>query len=96
MNQKILWGLYKGLLVTGGISAILIFAIIYFFIGLEHVISDSTLFVITFNGMDLFICAIIGLLVTGLLVVITEYYTGTDYYPVNLLQVHPNLDMQQI
>ena len=74
--------LYKGLLVTGGISSILIFAIIYFFIGLEHVISDSTLFVITFNGMDLFICAIIGLLVTGLLVVITEYYTGTDYYPV--------------
>ena len=81
-SENIMGALYKGLLVTGGISAILIFAIIYFFIGLEHVISDSTLFVITFNGMDLFICAIIGLLVTGLLVVITEYYTGTDYYPV--------------
>jgi len=81
-SDNIMGALYKGLLVTGGISAILIFAIIYFFIGLEHVISDSTLFVITFNGMDLFICAIIGLLVTGLLVVITEYYTGTDYYPV--------------
>ena len=81
-SENIMGALYKGLLVTGGISSILIFAIIYFFIGLEHVISDSTLFVITFNGMDLFICAIIGLLVTGLLVVITEYYTGTDYYPV--------------
>ncbi len=81
-SENIMGALYRGLLVTGGISAILIFAIIYFFIGLEHVISDSTLFVITFNGMDLFICAIIGLLVTGLLVVITEYYTGTDYYPV--------------
>ena len=81
-SENIMGALYKGLLVTGGISAILIFSIIYFFIGLEHVISDSTLFVITFNGMDLFICAIIGLLVTGLLVVITEYYTGTDYYPV--------------
>ena len=81
-SENIMGALYKGLLVTGVISTVLIFAIIYFFIGLEHVISDSTLFVITFDGMDLFICAIIGLLVTGLLVVITEYYTGTDYYPV--------------
>ncbi len=81
-SENIMGALYKGLIVTGLISAALIFAIIYFSIGLEHVISDSTLFVITFNGMDLFICSIIGLLVTGLLVVITEYYTSTDFYPV--------------
>ena len=81
-SENIMGALYKGLIVTGLISAILIFGIIYFSIGLNHVISDSTLFVITFNGMDLFICSVIGLVVTGLLVVITEYYTSTDYNPV--------------
>ena len=36
----------------------------------------------TFNGMNLYICGIIGLIITGLLIWITEYYTGTDYKPV--------------
>ncbi|MDG2535556.1 sodium-translocating pyrophosphatase [Sphingomonas sp. HITSZ_GF] len=35
-----------------------------------------------FTGMSLFICMMIGLAVTGLLVWITEYYTGTNYRPV--------------
>lgn len=35
-----------------------------------------------FTGMDLFWCMMIGLGVTGLLVWITEYYTGTNYRPV--------------
>ena len=35
-----------------------------------------------FTGMDLFWCMLIGLAVTGLLVWITEYYTGTNYRPV--------------
>jgi K(+)-stimulated pyrophosphate-energized sodium pump len=34
------------------------------------------------HGMDLFWCALIGLAVTGALVWITEYYTGTNYRPV--------------
>ncbi|MBO9624106.1 MAG: sodium-translocating pyrophosphatase [Sphingomonas sp.] len=36
----------------------------------------------SFTGWDLFICMMIGLAVTGLLVWITEYYTGTNYRPV--------------
>jgi K(+)-stimulated pyrophosphate-energized sodium pump len=36
----------------------------------------------TFSGMSLFICALIGLVVTGLIVWVTEYYTGTGYRPV--------------
>lgn len=35
-----------------------------------------------FTGMDLFWCSMIGLLVTALIVWITEYYTGTNYRPV--------------
>ena len=35
-----------------------------------------------FTGMDLFWCMMIGLAVTGLIVWITEYYTGTNYRPV--------------
>ncbi len=35
-----------------------------------------------FTGMDLFYCMLIGLAVTGLLVWITEYYTGTNHRPV--------------
>ena len=36
----------------------------------------------TITGFSLFLCAIVGLLVTGLIVVITEYYTATEYRPV--------------
>jgi K(+)-stimulated pyrophosphate-energized sodium pump len=35
-----------------------------------------------FNGMSLYYCGIIGLVITGLLIWITEYYTGTNYRPV--------------
>ena len=36
----------------------------------------------SFTGLDLFWCMMIGLVVTGLLVWITEYYTGTNHRPV--------------
>ena len=36
----------------------------------------------SFNGLDLYICAVVGLVITGLLIWITEYYTGTNYRPV--------------
>src|SRR5439155_2056512 len=36
----------------------------------------------SFTGMDLFWCMLVGLGVTGLIVWITEYYTGTNYRPV--------------
>ncbi|MDX1730216.1 MAG: sodium/proton-translocating pyrophosphatase, partial [Aurantimonas coralicida] len=36
----------------------------------------------TINGLNLFVCGIIGLVVTGLIVWITEYYTGVGFRPV--------------
>ena len=36
----------------------------------------------TFSGMSLYYCGIIGLIITGLLIWVTEYYTGTNYRPV--------------
>ncbi|HKX78118.1 MAG TPA: sodium-translocating pyrophosphatase [Novosphingobium sp.] len=35
-----------------------------------------------FTGMDLFWCSLVGLAITGLIIWITEYYTGTNYRPV--------------
>ncbi len=81
-SKSIMGALYKGLIVTGVVSAILIFAVIYYYIGLDYLMSDNTLYVNSFTGLDLFMCSVIGLLVTGCLVVITEYYTSTEFYPV--------------
>ena len=81
-NENIMGALYKGLIVTGIVSVILIFTVTYYHIGLDYVMSDNTVLFKSFNGIDLFICSMIGLLVTGLLVWITEYYTSTEFYPV--------------
>ena len=45
---------------------------------------DSTYTIGTkdFTGMSLFFCGLVGLVVTGLLIWITEYYTSTEYRPV--------------
>jgi len=77
----IMAALYKGLAVTGVLSAGLIFVVIQQMVGLDKVYkvvgSD-----VTFTGMNLFICAMVGLVVTALIVMITEYYTATTYRPV--------------
>jgi len=79
-DNGIMKALYKGLIVTGILSIAGVALIIGWFIGfndkLEMVGGGST------TGMALFICALVGLAVTGLLVWITEYYTATEYRPV--------------
>jgi len=79
-SGKIMKALYKGLIVTGVLSAALIAAVLVYGFGGFDATYSSTGGVVT--GTKLYLCAIIGLVVTGLLVWITEYYTGTDFRPV--------------
>ncbi len=77
---NIMGALYKGLVVAGILSAFLIAAIIQWLIGFAAPVTMTG--GITTSGGGLFACALVGLGVTGLLVVITEYYTSTAYRPV--------------
>jgi len=79
-SGKIMRALYKGLIVTGVLSAALIAAVLVYGFGGFGATFDAGGRIIT--GSNLYSCAMIGLVVTGLLVWITEYYTGTDYRPV--------------
>ena len=76
---KIMNALYRGLAVAG------ILSLIAFYPVTQHFIPDTALAGEGFAGgavMRLWLCCLVGLALTGLLVYITEYYTGTDFYPV--------------
>src|SRR6266853_1289532 len=75
-NQSIMGALYKGLIATGVLSLIGVAAVIYWLIGFGPLAG------VKYTGMALFECGIVGLVVTGLIIWITEYYTGTEYRPV--------------
>src|SRR5262249_20874885 len=75
-NQSIMGALYRGLIATGVLSLGGIALVIWQLIGF------GALPGVPYTGMSLFICGIAGLAVTGLIIWITEYYTGTDYRPV--------------
>ncbi len=74
-DNGIMKALYKGLIVTGILSVVGVAGIIQWFVGFGTIDGTTT-------GMKLFICGLVGLAVTGLLVWITEYYTATEYRPV--------------
>src|SRR3712207_5106370 len=80
-NQSIMGALYKGLIATGVLSVVAIAALNFLlFGGLGTTFRTAT--GATFTSLDLFWCAVVGLAITALIVVITEYYTGTNYRPV--------------
>jgi K(+)-stimulated pyrophosphate-energized sodium pump len=66
---KIMNALYRGLAVSGGLAAIAFYFVSKDMLPAEH-------------AMPLFHCALVGLALTALLVVITEYYTATEFAPV--------------
>ena len=78
-SENIMVALYKGFAVSAILSAILLYFIT------DHVIGISSVFSVdgkSFTGMSLFYCGLSGLIITGLIIWVTEYYTGTNYRPV--------------
>src|SRR6476469_6825371 len=78
-SQSIMGALYKGVLATGVLSLILLWPLTSWLVGMDTVMTVGDL---TFTGRSLFLCGAVGLVITALIVVITEYYTGTNYRPV--------------
>jgi K(+)-stimulated pyrophosphate-energized sodium pump len=79
-NGSIMGALYKGLIATGVLSIAGLAVATQFTIGWGAI---GTVAGKVVTGQALFICGLIGLVVTALIVVITEYYTGSDKKPVN-------------
>ena len=75
-GKKIMTALYRGLIVAGVIAAVA-----FWFVG-DFVFSDPKMLPEGVTSTHLFGAALIGLVLTALMVVITEYYTGTEYKPV--------------
>ena len=78
-KSSIMGALYKGFFMTLFISVVLFAFITHYSIGFDQFFQIGSKW---YNGMDLFLCAVYGLLITLALVFITEYYTSTDYRPV--------------
>ena len=80
-NQSIMGALYKGL-ITAGVLSVAAIALVNLTLlgGFSTAFTTST--GVTFTSGGLFGCAVIGLAITALIVVITEYYTGTNFRPV--------------
>ncbi len=78
-SRSIMGALYKGFIASAVLSIILIGGVVSHLIGWDGQYNMAGTPV---TGADLFICAVVGLVVTGLIIWITEYYTGTDYRPV--------------
>jgi len=66
---KIMNALYRGVAVSGGISAIAFYFVSNSIMGPQH-------------GMSMWLCTLVGLALTAAMIVITEYYTATEYSPV--------------
>jgi K(+)-stimulated pyrophosphate-energized sodium pump len=80
-SNNIMGALYKGIIATGVLSLVVLLPVLWFVFGdlnVEIAANDKT-----FTPMSLFWCGVVGLVITGLIIVITEYYTGTGRRPVN-------------
>lgn len=80
-SQNVMGALYKGFFATALFSAAGVAAAIYLLLG-SFDVSVASAAGLQISGWDLLWCGVAGLIVTGLIVWITEYYTGTDYRPV--------------
>lgn len=78
-SNHIMNALYKGFVVTAVLSAIAITLLTKYFVGFDTAFTVNN---VNFTGLNLLWCTFTGLVVTGLLMWITEYYTLTRHRPV--------------
>ena len=78
-NQSIMGALYKGFIAAGVLSIVALWPVTEKLLGMSTQFSARGA---NFTGLDLYQCGIVGLVVTALIIVVTEYYTGTNYRPV--------------
>ncbi|MDB9926002.1 sodium-translocating pyrophosphatase [Hyphomicrobiales bacterium] len=78
-NNSIMGALYKGFIATALLSLVILYFVTDYVVGFDTVLTVSEQ---SFTGLHLYICGVIGLAITGLIIWITEYYTGVDYRPV--------------
>lgn len=78
-DSKIMRALYKSFLLSAFFSLLFIFFFIKFFIGFNTIFYFTS---INLTGLNIFCCSLVGIILTFFLVLITEYYTSTSFYPV--------------
>jgi K(+)-stimulated pyrophosphate-energized sodium pump len=82
-NNSIMGALYKGFIATALLSIVALALVIWWATGFSTEFSvQTTAGARSFTGLSLLFCGVTGLAVTGLIIWITEYYTGTNYRPV--------------
>ena len=78
-KKSIMGALYKGFIVSAVLSLAILYPVTEHVVGLTKVYKVGA---ISFTGLKLYYCGVIGLVITGLLIWVTEYYTSTAYGPV--------------
>ncbi|MBI5045553.1 MAG: sodium-translocating pyrophosphatase [Candidatus Niyogibacteria bacterium] len=84
-KENIMRGLYKGLIASGMISAVLFIPATRFFVtvsGETISFAGNTISTISGNWLNLYFASLVGLFITLLIMLFTEYYTGTQFRPV--------------
>lgn len=79
-NNSIMGALYRGFIVTALLSLVGLIPATMLTVGFSEVMTTSN--GLSFTGLDLYLCGVVGIVITGLIVWVTEYYTGVDYRPV--------------
>ncbi|MBV9511584.1 MAG: sodium-translocating pyrophosphatase, partial [Caulobacteraceae bacterium] len=79
-SNNIMGALYKGLIATGVLSVVAVYFVIKALVPTAIAIGDRTI-----DSGVLFGCGLTGLVLTAVIVVITEYYTGTNFRPVKAI-----------
>ncbi|MCP3896259.1 sodium-translocating pyrophosphatase [Moraxella sp.] len=82
-GKKIMWALYKGLILSAVIAAIAFYPVtVWLMSGVEAFTFKGFAGDISYSVINIYAAALIGLVLTALLVVMTEYYTATEFSPV--------------